>query len=110
MLRQQKIYSNDSNNADTANTSMSDGASFDGKSTTKPTLTHTYSNLSDKSSVVNEPPYTVQTTLVQLDFVKSSFTVNPCMVSFHIFFSNFIFFVSSILSNKMTFIADLFLK
>lgn len=100
MLRQQKIYSDDANNADASAASMSDGSCFvDGKSTTpptttattKPTLQHTYSNLSDKSFVANEPPYTVQTTLVQLDFVKSSFTVNPCMVSFCILFCFFHF-------------------
>lgn len=80
MLRQQKIYDDDSNNVDTSATSMSDGASTSNIAQTKPTLAHTYSNLSDKSFVTNEPPYTVQMTLVQLNFVKSSFTVNPCMV------------------------------
>lgn len=82
MLRQQKIYADDGNNMDKSNTSMSD---VDGKNATtmqpKPMLQHTYSNLSDKSFVVNEPPYSMHTTLVQLNFVKSSFTVNPCMVS-----------------------------
>lgn len=86
MLRQQKIYDDDATHADTSN--VSDDASFiDGKSPTtvpnKPTLMHTYSNLSDKSFATAEPPYTLQTTLVQLNFVKSSFTVNPVMVSSH---------------------------
>lgn len=92
MLRQQKIYDDDAANADASTSNVSEDASFvDGKSTTnststvpnKPTLMHTYSNLSDKSFVATEPPYTLQTTLVQLNFVKSSFTVNPVMVSFN---------------------------
>lgn len=86
MLRQQKIYDDDSNILD--NSAMSDGTSNSNMlPTAKSTLTHTYSNLSDKSFVTNEPPYTVQMTLVQFNLVKSSFTVNPCMVriSFLIF-------------------------
>lgn len=92
MLRQQKIYDEETPNADTSASNVSEDTSFvDGKSTTsatatssvpnKPTLMHTYSNLSDKSFAAAEPPYTLQTTLVQLNFVKSSFTVNPVMVS-----------------------------
>lgn len=91
MLRQQKIYDDDVMNADTSASNMSEDASFtEGKSSssvttptvpTKPTLKHTYSNLSDKSFATAEPPYTSQITLVQLNFVKSSFTVNPVMVS-----------------------------
>lgn len=90
MLRQQKIYDEETPNADTSTSNVSDDALFvDGKSNTtatptvpnKPTLMHTYSNLSDKSFAAAEPPYTLQTTLVQLNFVKSSFTVNPVMVS-----------------------------
>lgn len=86
MLRQQKIYDDDTANADTSTSNVSDDTNcMDGKSSTtvpnKPTLMHTYSNLSDKSFAAAEPPYTLQTTLVQLNFVKSSFTVNPVMVS-----------------------------
>lgn len=88
MLRQQKIYDEDTSNADLNTSNVSDDTSFvDGKSASsssvpnKPTLMHTYSNLSDKSFVATEPPYTLTTTLVQLNFVKSSFTVNPVMVS-----------------------------
>lgn len=91
MLRQQKIYLDDENvttssatNTTAANTTT-DGET-EAKSqlpSQKPSLTHTYSNLSDKSYIPPEPPHTIRTTLVQLDFVKSSFTVNPCMVSAH---------------------------
>lgn len=88
MLRQQKIYDEDASTADISTSNVSEDASHgDAKATTptvpnKPALMHTYSNLSDKSFVAAaEPPYTLQTTLVQLNFVKSSFTVNPVMVS-----------------------------
>lgn len=80
MLRQQKTYldeeppdspePNDSNQSDQI------------RKTQRPILMHTYSNLSDKSFIAPEPAYSVRTTLVQLDFVKSSFTVNPCMVRY----------------------------
>lgn len=86
MLRQQKIYDDDV--SDTSNSNVFEDANVDGKQSTvpnKPTLMHTYSNLSDKSYIATEPPYTLQTTLVQLNFVKSSFTVNPVMVSFTTF-------------------------
>lgn len=89
MLRQQKIYDGDSNISDIS--AMSDGASYSNiLPTKKPTLTHTYSNSSDKSFVTNEPSCTVQMTLVQLNFVKSSFTVNPCMVRIAFFDFNII--------------------
>lgn len=85
MLRQQKIYQDD---ATYENTGSASGAMNDGDTepknqipSQKPILTHTYSNLSDKSFIPPEPPHTIRTTLIQLDFVKSSFTVNPCMVS-----------------------------
>lgn len=107
MLRQQKIYDEDSSNADISGTNLSEDMNHvDAKSTSstattstvpnKPTLMHTYSNLSDKSFVAAEPPYTLQTTLVQLNFVKSSFTVNPVMVSIFVCF----IFISSIFKSK----------
>lgn len=93
MLRQQKIYNEETSNVDLSTSNLSEDAGHaDAKSTSsataatttvpnKPTLMHTYSNLSDKSFVAApEAPYTLRTTLVQLNFVKSSFTVNPVMV------------------------------
>lgn len=81
MLRQQKIYL-DNSSADTTATNPQPETDNEVKcNQQKPPLTHTYSNLSDKSFNVPEPPYTLRTSLVQLNFVKSSFTVNPCMVS-----------------------------
>lgn len=106
MLRQQKIYADDGNNMDTSNTSMSDVDGKNATSTTtvqpKPMLQHTYSNLSDKSFVVNEPPYSMHTTLVQLNFVKSSFTVNPCMVSNYLSCKRYFSFVLHSISKKET--------
>lgn len=108
MLRQQKIYDEETPpNADTSASNVSDDTVFvDGKSTStssvpnKPTLMHTYSNLSDKSFAAVEPPYTLTTTLVQLNFVKSSFTVNPVMVSsFESFF--FMSFTLLFFPNKL---------
>lgn len=75
MLRQQKTYL-DEDPPDTP-----DATDEQIRKAQRPVLTHTYSNLSDKSFIAPEPAYSVRTTLVQLDFVKSSFTVNPCMVS-----------------------------
>lgn len=80
MLRQRKIFQ-DEGNSDASTSNPSNATTMADNVPRKPILTHTYSNLSDKSFVTNEQPYTVQTTLVQLHFVKSSFTVNPCMVS-----------------------------
>lgn len=84
MLRQQKTYLDEEPpDTPTAGSHDASGSSSPPKPQ-KPTLTHTYSNLSEKSihSLSEpEPAYTVRITLVQLDFVKSSFTVNPCMVS-----------------------------
>lgn len=81
MLRQQKIYDEDVSSRDSSAANIADDTSAPA-SVLKPTLMHTYSNLSDKSYAATvEPPYTLQTTLVQLNFVKSSFTVNPVMVS-----------------------------
>lgn len=91
MLRQQKVYP-------TTTTSSSpsppkDSTDVNSNQTTTPpplhakqAVTHTYSNSSDKSGESSaavpssEPLYRIRSTLVQLDFVKSSFAVNPCMV------------------------------
>lgn len=88
MLRQQKIYLDDENaneNIERDNkttTTLSAAAGGNSSGYQKPQLTHTYSNLSDKSySSPPEQPHTVKMSLVQLDFVKSSFAVNPCMVN-----------------------------
>lgn len=81
MLRQQKIFTDDEpNKSDTeSDPKASQPVTNPGQ---KPKLMHTYSNLSDKSSAAtSEQPHSVRTTLVQMEFVKSSFTVNPCMVS-----------------------------
>lgn len=78
MLRQQKTYL-DEDPPDTPDTVNDDP----NRKAQRPVLTHTYSNLSDKSFIAPEPAFSVRTSLVQLDFVKSSFTVNPCMVSFY---------------------------
>lgn len=91
MLRQQKIYSDETSSENNVNsgatTATATNTTTDGETepksqlpSQKPTLTHTYSNLSDKSYIPPEPPHRFRTTLIQLDFVKSSFTVNPCMV------------------------------
>lgn len=86
MLRQQKIYDEDVPSRESSGANISEDANQPTPATptvpNKPTLMHTYSNLSDKSYAAPvEPPYTLHTTLVQLNFVKSSFTVNPVMVS-----------------------------
>lgn len=83
MLRQQKVYDEDVSSRDSSAANISDDTAANTSTVlNKPTLMHTYSNLSDKSyAATAEPPYTLQTTLVQLNFVKSSFTVNPVMVS-----------------------------
>lgn len=93
MLRQQKIYDDDMPSRESSGANIPEDASqMDANKSAatpttptvpnKPTLMHTYSNLSDKSYAAPvEPPYTLHTTLVQLNFVKSSFTVNPVMVS-----------------------------
>ena len=83
MLRQQKTFLDDT--PETSMESNSPETAETKKSTQKPTLTHTYSNLSEKSFTGAPPPetpHTIRTQLIQLDFVKSSFTVNPSMVSF----------------------------
>lgn len=74
MLRQQKIYPKD--HSKTPNRSPENDATKHQKQV----LTHSYSNASEKSESSNEQ-YKIKSTLVQLDFVKSSFAVNPCMVS-----------------------------
>ncbi|XP_037044247.1 guanine nucleotide exchange factor subunit Rich [Bradysia coprophila] len=74
MLRQQKIYPKD--HSKTPNRSPENDATKH----QKPVLTHSYSNASDKSESSSEQ-YKIKSTLVQLDFVKSSFAVNPCMSS-----------------------------
>lgn len=81
MLRQQKIFKEEES-TDSPDSNNSESAEL--RKMQKPVLTHTYSNLSDKSINIPEPVYSVRTTLVQLDFVKSSFTVNPCMVRTYI--------------------------
>lgn len=73
MLRQQKIYPKD--HSKTPNRSPENDATKHQKQV----LTHSYSNASEKSDCSNEQ-YKIKSTLVQLDFVKSSFAVNPCMV------------------------------
>lgn len=73
MLRQQKIYPKE--HTKVPNRSPEN----DGAKHQKPVLTHSYSNASDKSESSSEQ-YKIKSTLVQLDFVKSSFAVNPCMV------------------------------
>lgn len=81
MLRNQKIFSDDEHSKSDTESEPKPTQSATNQSQ-KPKLMHTYSNLSDKSSAANsEPPHSVRTTLVQMEFVKSSFTVNPCMVS-----------------------------
>lgn len=81
MLRQQKIYKETNNINDTSKTpsKSSSATTVDGKQSQKQVLTHTYSNLSDRLEVVQKP-FKIKSTLVQLDFVKSSLAVNPCMV------------------------------
>lgn len=89
MLRQQKIYSDETLSENSgATTATATNTTTDGETepknqlaSQKPTLTHTYSYLSGKSYTPPEPPHRIRTTLVQLDFVKSSFTDNTCMVS-----------------------------
>lgn len=76
MLRQQKIFKETNN--ETKTPSKSPGA--EGKQSQKQVLTHTYSNLSDRLEFVQKP-FQIKSTLVQLDFVKSSLAVNPCMVN-----------------------------
>lgn len=81
MLRNQKIFSDDEHSKSDTESEPKPTQSATNQSQ-KPKLMHTYSNLSDKSSAAtSEPPHSVRTTLVQMEFVKSSFTVNPCMVS-----------------------------
>lgn len=81
MLRQQKTYLDEEPPDTPTSTSNEVGGAGSPPKPQKPILTQTYSNLSDKSiNAVPEPAYSIRTTLVQLDFVKSSFTVNPCMV------------------------------
>lgn len=82
MLRQQKVYE-----ADDAAASAAEKGSPAAPTETKQkrgALTHTYSNLSDRvAAAAAEKPkaFTIKSTLVQLDFVKSSLAVNPCMSS-----------------------------
>lgn len=81
MLRQQKIFHDDEHNKSDTEGEPKTTQSAPTQSQ-KPKLMQTYSNLSDKSSATaSEQPHSVRTTLVQMEFVKSSFTVNPCMVS-----------------------------
>lgn len=75
MLRQQKIFKDTGSAADSSKTPNKS------PTTTKTVLTHTYSNLSDRFEAAVLKPYTIKSTLVQLDFVKSSLAVNPCMVN-----------------------------
>lgn len=74
MLREQKIYATTENKTPNRSTETIQQAQQ------KQVLTHTYSSSSDKSEPSPEP-YRIKSTLVQLDFVKSSLAVNPCMVS-----------------------------
>lgn len=73
MLRQQKVYAAEKD-APVPTETMKQ----------KRVLTHTYSNLSDRVAAAAEATpkaYTIKSTLVQLDFVKSCLAVNPCMSS-----------------------------
>lgn len=75
MLRQQKIFQDDEQ---TTNETTEQSA----QSKNKVPLMHSFSSTSDKSfAAESDRPFTVRTQLVQMEFVKSSFTVNPCMVS-----------------------------
>lgn len=81
MLRNQKIFPDDEHSKSDSESEPKPTPSAANQNQ-KPKLMHTYSNLSDRSSATtSEPPHSVLTTLVQMEFVKSSFTVNPCMVS-----------------------------
>lgn len=81
MLRNQKIFPDDEHSKSDTESEPKPTQPASNQNQ-KPKLMHTYSNLSDRSSAATaEPPHSVRTTLVQMEFVKSSFTVNPCMVS-----------------------------
>ena len=76
MLRQQKIP----DEATSAATSNNDSNDVE---IVKQKLTQTYSNSSEKSDSTTAAPiiqHKIKSTLVQLDFVKSSLAINPCMV------------------------------
>lgn len=82
MLREQKIFAAAAEDEQQKSDTEGEPKPKAANQNQKPKLMHTYSNQSDKSATATaEPPHSIRTTLVQMEFVKSSFSMNPSMVS-----------------------------